>query len=153
MLPILHLGASKALIIALVWRYDAIFYSDISAIIGGGYPLGQLTTHVLDTAKGQPADGMAWTLLKVEPQRQEIASGHTNLNGRTDEPILKGEGFAVGTYELIFMVGDYFQSEGLDLPNPPFLNQVVLRFGISDDLPYHIPLLVSPYGYSTYRGS
>ena len=115
--------------------------------------MGQLTTHVLDTAKGQPADGMAWTLLKVGIQQQEIASGRTNQDGRTSEPILKGESFRVGIYELIFMVGDYFRSEGIDLPNPPFLNQVVLRFGISEDIPYHVPLLVSPYGYSTYRGS
>ena len=71
--------------------------------------MGQLTTHVLDTAAGQPAEGMAWILYQVEPQHSEIASGHTNTNGRNDGPVLEGADFMVGTYELVFMAGDYFR--------------------------------------------
>ena len=116
--------------------------------------MGQLTTHVLDTATGRPAGGMAWILYQVEPHHSEISSGHTNADGRNDGPVLEGTDFTIGTYELVFMVGDYFRSRGVDLPNPPFLDRVVLRFGIAEpNGHYHVPLLVSPYGYSTYRGS
>ena len=116
--------------------------------------MGQLTTHVLDTATGRPADGMAWILYQIRPDRTKITSGKTNLDGRNDQPIMEGADFIIGTYELIFMAGNYFQSKGIDLPAPPFLDEVVLRFGISDSNGrYHVPLLISPYGYSTYRGS
>ena len=116
--------------------------------------MGQLTTHVLETATGQPAGGMAWGLYRAEPQHSKIASGLTNTDGRNDGPVLEGADFTVGTYELVFMVGDYFRSRGVDHPEPPFFDRVVLRFGISEaDRHYHVPLLVSPYGYSTYRGS
>ena len=116
--------------------------------------MGQLTTHVLDTAAGQPAGGMAWVLYRIETQHSEIASGYTNSDGRNNDPVLGGADFTVGTYELVFMAGDYFRSRGVDLPDPPFLDRVVLRFGIAEpEGHYHVPLLVSPYGYSTYRGS
>ena len=116
--------------------------------------MGQLTTHVLDTATGQPAGGMAWVLYRVDPQRSEIASGHTNTDGRNDGPVLEDADFTVGTYELVFMAGDYFRSRGVDLPEPPFLDRVVLRFGVAEpEGHYHVPLLISPYGYSPYRVS
>ena len=116
--------------------------------------MGLLLNDDMDTSAGQPAGGMAWVLYRAEPQHSEIASGLTNIDGRNDGPVLEGADFTVGTYELVFMAGDYFRSRGVDLPEPPFLDRVVLRFGISEaDNHYHVPLLVSPYGYSTYRGS
>ncbi len=116
--------------------------------------MGKLTTHVLNTTTGQPAYGVAWICYFVEPERCRIATGQTNRYGRTDSPILEASDLKVGTYELIFMVGDYFRLEGLTLPKPSFLEEVVLRFGIAAATEhYHVPLLVSPYGYSTYRGS
>ena len=119
---------------------------------------GKLTTHVLDTAHGCPASGIAIALwqLDTNPEidaRTLIKSTKTNADGRTDEPLLLGEEFSVGVYELVFSVGDYF-TRYQDYPDPLFLNEIPLRFGISDTKAhYHVPLLVSPWSYSTYRGS
>ena len=116
--------------------------------------MGRLTTHVLDTARGCPASGVAVALYRIDAQREFIAESATNDDGRLDSPILDDESFAIGTYELIFSAGAYFQSAGIDLPDPPFVDEVVLRFGVADkDSHYHVPLLVSPWSYSTYRGS
>jgi 5-hydroxyisourate hydrolase len=116
--------------------------------------MGHLTTHVLDTATGQPACGMAWSLYQIKPDHTKIASGETNREGRNDNPIIEGIDFKIGIYELIFMAGNYFRSIGVDLPEPPFLDEINLRFGIANpNEQYHVPLLISPYGYSTYRGS
>ncbi len=116
---------------------------------------GQLTTHVLNTAHGIPAAGMAISLWKVEAgERHLIKQVITNADGRTDLPLLTEAEFGPGSYELLFEVGGYFAAAGLHLPDPPFLDQVPLRFGISDGgSHYHVPLLVSPWAYSTYRGS
>ena len=115
---------------------------------------GQLTTHVLDTARGCPAAGIAIRLHAVGPYPRHICSLVTNSDGRGDAPLLEGGAFAAGRYELEFSLGTYFALHFAALPDPPFLDDIVIRFGISaSDQHYHVPLLVSPYGYSTYRGS
>ena len=115
--------------------------------------MGRLTTHVLDTANGLPAAGIDVALYRVEP-RQELARGRTNDDGRLDSPILEGDAMTAGVYELIFQAGNYFRARQDDLVEPLFVDEVVLRFGINDgNSHYHVPLLVSPYSYSTYRGS
>lgn len=116
--------------------------------------MGRLTTHVLDTARGLPASGVDVVLYRVHPELQELARATTNADGRLDKPILDGDDFSVGTYELLFQAGDYFRALIPGLAEPLFVDEVVLRFGISQaDQHYHVPLLVSPYSYSTYRGS
>lgn len=116
--------------------------------------MGKLSTHVLDTAKGCPADGMKFTLYSLDGGRQEVVSGRTNNDGRTDQPLLAGEKLKAGRYELVFSAGEYFRRSHDALTEPRFVDEVVLRFGISmPDQNYHVPLLVSPWSYSTYRGS
>jgi 5-hydroxyisourate hydrolase len=115
-----------------------------------------LTTHVLDTANGTPAQGMAIDLYRIEGEgRQKLKSVTTNADGRVDGgPILIDAGFVTGTYELVFHAGDYLRRRGVPLSDPAFLDIIPIRFGISDvTAHYHVPLLISPYGYSTYRGS
>lgn len=117
---------------------------------------GYLTTHVLDTALGQPAAGMVVILYRLDDGvRTELRRLETNADGRTDTHILPADEFALGEYELEFFAGDYL--DGLEAAadgSPRFLNVIPLRFGISDiDAHYHVPLLLSPFGYSTYRGS
>lgn len=116
--------------------------------------MGRLTTHVLDTSSGKPGAGIAWTLFQLNPERRQLAAGVTNDDGRADGPILEDAAFTVGSYELVFEVGAYFRGRGAALPDPPFLDAVPVRFGVADaSAHYHVPLLVSPFGYSTYRGS
>jgi len=116
--------------------------------------MGRLTTHVLDTAHGCPAAGVEIVLYRVAPELQELGRDSTNSDGRLDNPILEGDDFAPGVYELVFQAGAYFHNLNLDIPDPPFVDEVVLRFGIADaGQHYHVPLLVSPFAYSTYRGS
>ncbi|MHB0954495.1 MAG: hydroxyisourate hydrolase [Allorhizobium sp.] len=115
-----------------------------------------LTTHVLDTALGKPAEGMRIQLVRMNGEEAEIISTvFTNADGRVDGgPILEGEAFRTGQYELLFHAGDYLRAQGVPLTEPPFLDVIPIRFGISDtEAHYHVPLLLSPYGYSTYRGS
>ena len=116
---------------------------------------GKLTTHVLDTARGRPGSGVAIALYRMRGLEREFIHGFTtNVDGRCDTPLLEGSNFAVGIYEMDFAIGDYFAREGVKLPEPRFVDVVTLRFGISDaQAHYHVPLLASPYGYSTYRGS
>jgi 5-hydroxyisourate hydrolase len=118
---------------------------------------GSLTTHVLDTSLGQPASGMEielWYLGVVGEGRQFLKKVATNADGRTEGPLIAGDQFRAGEYELIFCVGHYFRASGRGEAEHPFLNEVPVRFGIADaNARYHIPLLVSPYAYSTYRGS
>jgi 5-hydroxyisourate hydrolase len=117
--------------------------------------MARLSTHVLDTARGKPAAGLRVELFAVAAgARTLVKSCATNADGRTAEPLLAGDTIATGTYELVFGVGAYFRACGEALPEPAFLEEVVVRFGLADGRGhYHVPLLVSPYGYSTYRGS
>jgi 5-hydroxyisourate hydrolase len=114
--------------------------------------MARLSTHVLDIARGVPADGM-----KVELRLDggdTKASARTNPDGRTDQPLLAGETLETGIYEITFYAGDYLRALGLALPDPPFLDRIVIRFGIADPRgDYHVPLLLSAFGYSTYRGA
>lgn len=115
---------------------------------------GYLTTHVLDTAKGSPAEGLQIDLYRIEGEaRALVRSLVTNDDGRTDEQILPAEEFETGVYELVFHAGKYLRASGQAGAEPLFLDQVPLRFGMAEAAHYHVPLLLSPYGYSTYRGS
>ena len=117
--------------------------------------MGKLTTHALDTANGCPAAGLRVTLFRIEPAGASLVKSLLlNADGRADEPLLEGVGLKKGRYRLDFAVGAYFAARGTPLAEPPFLDQVPLDFGIADvDAHYHVPLLVSPWSYSTYRGS
>lgn len=119
--------------------------------------MGKLTTHVLDTAHGCPAAGMAvelWLIEASSGQKTLLKTTTTNGDGRTETPLLIDAEFKVGLYELVFAAGAYFAQRLESLPDPPFLDRVPLQFGIADATAhYHVPLLVSPWAYSTYRGS
>ncbi len=117
--------------------------------------MGKLSTHVLDTGNGCPAAGMQVTLLRTDGGRSEVIKSFTlNHDGRGDGPLLEGATLVRGRYRLVFAVGPYFRARGTELPDPPFLEDVPLDFGIADpNAHYHVPLLVSPWSYSTYRGS
>ena len=117
--------------------------------------MGKLTTHVLDTANGKPGAGIAVSLFRIEHGvRVALDSRRTNADGRCDAPLLEGTRMQAGVYELDFALGDYFQSRNAAQPEPRFLDVVTLRFGIADtNAHYHVPLLASPWSYSTYRGS
>jgi len=116
---------------------------------------GRLSTHVLDTANGVPAAGVRIELFRLEGgAREALAAVQTNRDGRTDAPLLAGDAYAPGVYELRFHVGAYFRANGVTLPDPPFIDVAPVRFGMAGaDGHYHVPLLCSPWSYSTYRGS
>ena len=115
---------------------------------------GYLTTHVLDTARGCPAEGLQIELFRIDGDtRHHIRTLTTNADGRTDTPILPQEDFAEGTYELVFHTGPYLDRTDVPPETPRFLSQIPIRFGMSEPEHYHVPLLLSPFGYSTYRGS
>ena len=115
---------------------------------------GYLTTHVLDTARGCPADCMSIDLFRIEgDKRSHLKTVVTNDDGRTDAQILPSDEFQTGTYELVFHAGDYLDRTGTPPEEPRFLNIIPIRFGMSEAQHYHVPLLLSPFSYSTYRGS
>ena len=117
--------------------------------------MGRLSTHVLDTVAGKPAAGVRIDFSVLEAGRWRlIKTAHTNADGRTDEPLMAGDAMLAGEFELVFHVAEYFRGQGVELPDPPFLDRVPLRFGIADrEAHYHVPLLCTPWSYSTYRGS
>jgi 5-hydroxyisourate hydrolase len=116
---------------------------------------GRLTTHVLDTMHGKPAAGLSITLFRITgDDRELLLTAKTNSDGRCDAPLLYGATMRSGVYELVFEVAAYFREAGVALEDPPFLDRIPLRFGLSNaGQHYHVPLLVSPFAYSTYRGS
>jgi 5-hydroxyisourate hydrolase len=114
---------------------------------------GYLTTHVLDTARGCPAAGVRIELYRVRPERKLLRETVTNADGRTDARILPEDEFEPGVYELVFHAGEYLDAAGVPPEAPRFLDQIPIRFGMSEAAHYHVPLLLSPFGYSTYRGS
>jgi hydroxyisourate hydrolase len=117
--------------------------------------MGKLSTHVLDTATGRPADGMRLTLRQLHPDGAAglVVTTITNREGRTDHPLIEGM-LSIGRFELSFEAGAYFAASGTALADPPFLDEIPIRFAIADpDAHYHVPLLVSPWSYATYRGS
>lgn len=120
----------------------------------GDHTSGRLTTHVLDTASGRPAAGVPVVVFRVVgTEREQLAKTVTNADGRCDAPLLADAAFALGTYEIVFHAGAYLDGTGAALPEPKFLDEIVIRFGIAEHRHYHVPLLLSPFGYSTYRGS
>ena len=117
---------------------------------------GSLTTHVLDTAHGRPAAGLRvdLSIIEADGRARLLRTVTTNADGRCDAPLLAPDEIQVARYELVFHVAAYFRGTGVTLPDPPFLEEVPVRFAIADRAGrYHVPLLVSPYGYVTYRGS
>ena len=115
--------------------------------------MGRLTTHVLDTAQGRPGRGIAISLYRRDAEPKLLVRTQTNADGRTDAPLLDDDTWRAGHYELQFAVAEYFADSDLPQSDPPFLDEVVIRFSLADDGHYHVPLLVSPWSYSTYRGS
>lgn len=115
--------------------------------------MGQLTTHILDTANGKPAGNVNIRLYAVMPDRRLLAATVSNSDGRSEAALLAGDAMRSGEYELEFDIGPYFAALGTPTSEPPFLNTVVIRFAVQAEQHYHVPLLVSPWSYSTYRGS
>lgn len=141
---------------AEVFRIAAI---RLNALVEGEGPLkttGRISTHVLDTSRGRPAEGVALELYEIVPGAEPalVARALTNADGRTDAPLIGGRPVPIGTYELRFALGDHYRRLGLDLPDPPFLDVVPLRFGVAEpEGHYHVPLVATPWSFQTYRGS
>ncbi|MEM6942196.1 MAG: hydroxyisourate hydrolase [Pseudomonadota bacterium] len=116
---------------------------------------GRLTTHVLDTGLGRPAAGLSLSLWRfdAEGDAECILRTETNADGRTDAPLLDGDAFETGAYEIVFEAGAYLAASGATVSDPPFLDDVPIRFAMAEEAHYHVPLLLSAHGYSTYRGS
>lgn len=117
--------------------------------------MGRLSTHVLDTMHGVPAQGVRVRLYRLNGEgRTLLKEADTNADGRCDKPLLEGDAFLAGSYELVFHAGDYFAAKGVQMAQPRFVDQVVLRFGVAHAAEsYHVPLVVTPWAWSTYRGS
>jgi 5-hydroxyisourate hydrolase len=117
--------------------------------------MGKLSTHVLDTAHGKPGAGVGVELYRIEAGRRVLLKSEaTNRDGRCDAPLLEGDALQAGQYELVFAAGDYFAAQGVKLAEPRFIDRVTIAFGVADaSQNYHVPLVVTPWSYSTYRGS
>jgi 5-hydroxyisourate hydrolase len=114
--------------------------------------MGCLTTHVLDTVRGRPAEGVTIEVHRISGTRQLLKILTTNSEGRCDAPLLDSTEFEPGLFELSFHVGSYFRAMGMKLAEPVFLGEVIVRIGIAADESHHVPLLISPWSYSVYRG-
>ena len=142
-------------------RLQEVFYITrlriAAKVTGEGMPKvdGRISTHVLDTHAGRPAIGVAIELYELAGERyHRIATTVTNADGRTDQPLIGGRPLPIGRYELRFAVGDHFRRRGIEAGDPPFLDIVPLRFSVAEpEGHYHVPLLCTPWSYSTYRGS
>ena len=115
--------------------------------------MGRLTTHILDTTHGCPAANVDIRLFALHDDRELVARSTTNAHGRPEKPLLEGDVMRTGSYELEFDIGDYFRDRGADVGDPAFLDTIIIRFSVKGDENYHVPLLTSPWSYSTYRGS
>lgn len=117
--------------------------------------MGKISTHVLDTTIGQPGAGVTVELYRADATARTLVKADvTNADGRCSVPLLDGDALVAGKYELVFGAGDYFAAQGVALPDPPFLDRVIIAFGIADAAQnYHVPLVLTPWSYSTYRGS
>lgn len=117
--------------------------------------MGKLSTHVLDITQGKPGAGVQVKLYRVDGgEKVLLKADSTNQDGRCEQPLLFGDEVQIGKYELVFGAGDYFAAQGVTVPTPRFIDEVVIAFGISDSgQNYHVPIVVSPWAYSTYRGS
>jgi len=115
--------------------------------------MGRLTTHILNTAQGCPAAGVAIRLFAAGDERELVTATVSNADGRTDKPLVEGEAMVSGCYELEFDIGPYFAARGMNTGEPAFLDTVVIRFSVASGEHYHVPLLASPWSYATYRGS
>lgn len=116
--------------------------------------MGKITTHILDTTNGRPAGGIPIELYHMDSPNLLLAAYSSNPDGRTGSPLLEDDALPIGTYELVFHVANYFAHAGLAVTVPPFLDRIAIRFNVADPAAhYHVPLLVSPWSYSTYRGS
>jgi 5-hydroxyisourate hydrolase len=117
--------------------------------------MGKLSTHVLDTTQGKPGAGVQLALFRIQDGvRTLLVSTFTNADGRCSAPLLEGDALLAGNYELEFAAGDYFAAQGVPMPEPRFIDYVTIAFGVADpDQNYHVPLVVTPWSYSTYRGS
>lgn len=149
-------AAERATALAEIDRIAALRLESLVAGDGSLRLDGRLSTHVLDTHLGRPATGVAIELRELSRRNapRTIARAVTNADGRTDAPLIAGRPVPIGSYELIFAVGDYFKSRGVTLSDPPFLDLVPLRFGIAEaEGNYHVPLVMTPWSFSTYRGS
>lgn len=122
-------------------------------MIADGGRMAQITTHILDTTHGCPAAGVTIRLISVGEVREQIAAIVSNADGRTEKPLLEDTQKVTGTFELEFDIGDYFRANNAATDTPAFLDTVVIRFTVKADEKYHVPLLCSPWAYSTYRGS
>ncbi len=118
-----------------------------------GGAMARLTTHILDTAHGLPGAGVAVRLFALGAERELLLAVHTNADGRTDAPLLESDALKTGAYELEFDIGAYFEGRGVYAGDPPFLGTVVIRVNLASGEDYHVPLLATPWSYSTYRGS
>ncbi len=115
--------------------------------------MGRLTTHILDTSQGRPASGVTVRLFWLGKERRHLVTAVTNSDGRTEAPLVQDDLMPSGEYELEFDIGDYFASIGASTSEPAFLSTVVIRFAVRSDENYHVPLVATPWSYSTYRGS